>query len=325
MYYLRSNHNNHSQDGCSTMTQTFDERISAKLHELSPAEQRVAQFFQDNREEVLVSSASLLAEKAATSDATVIRTTKALGYRSLDELRRELAAELRSNLSPASRLTRTLSEVGDNLASALGVTIDIHVQALERLRRDIDADLFARVVDRIIGARHTFVFGIGPSSAMADYSVMQLGRFGLEATSLTHTGLLLADGMRRLKHEDVLIILAYGRLYSELDALLNHAKQLKVATILVTDTLAGRLRSRVDEVLTVARGRSDMMSMHTATLGLIEAILVGIATRRPTETIASLKALNALRGSMAGQPMDLPSSRYGARPAANRTRRKHRD
>ena len=303
------------------MIQTFDERISAKLHTLSSTEQRVAQFFRDNREEVLVSSASALAEKAATSDATVIRTSKALGYGSLDELRRELAAELRSNLSPASRLTRTLTEVGDNLEAALGVTIDIHMQALERLRRDIDADLFARAVDRIIGAHRTFVFGIGPSSAMADYMVMQIGWFGLEATSLTQTGLLLADGMCHVKRGDVLIILAYGRLYAELETLLTHAKQLKIATMLVTDTLAGRLRGRVDDVLTVARGRSDMMSMHTATLGLIEAILVGIATRRPTETIASLKALNALRGSIAGKPMDLPASSNGARRSSNRAQR----
>jgi DNA-binding MurR/RpiR family transcriptional regulator len=294
------------------------------MHALTPAEQRVAQFFRDNREEVLVSSASALAEKVETSDATVIRTTMALGYSSLDEMRRALAAELRSNLSPATRLTRTLSEVGSNPNAALGLAIDIHVQALERLRRDITPALFARTIDRIVGAGRTFVFGIGPSSAMADYFVMQLGRFGLDATSLTHTGLLLADGMRRLKHGDVLIILAYGRLYSELDALLTHAKQLKIETMLVTDTLAGRLRGRIDDVLTVARGRSDMMSMHTATLALIEAILVGVAARRPTETVASLKALNALRGSIAGQPMDLPSANFGARPGAVKTRHKRK-
>ena len=284
----------------------FETRIAEKLHRLSPAEQRVAQFFQDNREEVLVSSASILAEKAATSDATVIRTTMALGYGSLDEMRRALAAELRSDLSPATRLTRTLSEVGDNPRSAFERTIDVHIQSLERLRHDINPDLFTRTIERIVAARTTVVFGIGPSSAMAEYFVMQLARLGLEASALTHTGLLLADDMHRLRRGDVMIILAYGRLYPELDALLNLAKHLKITALLVTDTLGVALRNRVHDVLTVARGRSDMMSMHTATLGLIEAILVGVAARRPSDTIASLKALNEIRESIVGKPMDLP-------------------
>lgn len=280
---------------------TFDDRILEQMHRLSPAELRVARYFQDNREEVLVNSASSLAKIAATSDATVIRATKSLGYVSLAALRRDLAAELRSNLSPATRVTRTLADVGDNLAAALEATIDVHLRGLECVRRDVSTELFARVVDRIAAARSTFVFGIGPSSAMADYTAMQLCRFGLEATSLTQTGLLLADGLRRLKSGDVLIVFAYGKLYSELDALLSHAKKLKVAIILVTDTLAGELRGRVDDILIVARGRSDMMSMHTATLGLIEAILVGVAVRRPTETVASLKSLSELRAAVAGQ------------------------
>jgi hypothetical protein len=55
----------------------------------------------------------------------------------------------------------------------------------------------------------------------------------------------------------------------------------------------------------VARGRADILSMHTATLGLIEALLVGIATQRPRETLASLKSLNQAREELVGEPMNL--------------------
>jgi len=60
----------------------------------------------------------------------------------------------------------------------------------------------------------------------------------------------------------------------------------------------------------VARGRADMLSMHTATLGLIEALLVGIATQRPRETLSSLKSLNDAREKLAGEPMSLPQGRF---------------
>src|SRR3954469_18049889 len=87
---------------------TFADRAAATMHQLSAAERTVVQFFRQNREEVLVASAATLAAKIGTSDATVIRTAQALGYSGLDDLRRQLADELRVSLSPAARMARTL-------------------------------------------------------------------------------------------------------------------------------------------------------------------------------------------------------------------------
>ena len=115
----------------------FEQRLKAGLETMSPAELRVSRYFQDNREEVLFASASALAKKAGTSDATVIRTAKALGFSGMEELRRTLAAELRENLSPAARLASTLGEVGDDLQTAFNVTLNIHQKAIEDLRRDV--------------------------------------------------------------------------------------------------------------------------------------------------------------------------------------------
>lgn len=92
--------------------QSFEGRLADSIEQLGPTELRVAQFLRDNREEVLVSSASALASRTGTSDATVIRAVKALGYEGMAELRKGLASELRDDLSLASRMTRTLGEVG---------------------------------------------------------------------------------------------------------------------------------------------------------------------------------------------------------------------
>lgn len=301
-------------------TPTFNERVAAGLGRLSPLEQRVAHYFQQNREEVLVASAAALASKAQTSDATVIRTAKALGYSGLDDLRRALAAELRLDLSLPARMARTLSEVGGRLETAFDLTLDTHLKAIERLRRDISNDLFAAVVNRAVSARRIFIFGIGPSSAMAEYFTIQLVRLGIDAYALTQTGILLADGLLRIERDDLVIILAYGRIYQELDVLLTRTAQRGIASVLLTDTLAMALRDRVDVVLPVARGRADMFSMHTATLALIEALLVGIATTRQTKAVASLKSLNELRAQLVGRPMDLPTSSSGPEPLTSKKR-----
>lgn len=291
---------------------SFEERVNACWERISATEQRVARFFQQNREEVLIASAAALAARAGTSDATVIRTAKALGFAGMAELRRRLAAELRDNLSPAERLARTLSAVGDDLTAAFDLTLEIHQKALAGLRRDITPEAFRSAVEQLVDARRVVVFGIGPSSAMADYFAIQLGRFGIEAQSLTRTGLLFADDLQKLRPGDLLLIFAYSRVYRELAALLRQAERRGITSLLFTDTLGPQLRERVRLILPVARGRADMLSMHTATLALIEALLVGIATRRPAETIASLEDLNALRAELVGAPMDLPARRRDA-------------
>jgi DNA-binding MurR/RpiR family transcriptional regulator len=289
-------------------TRDFAQRFADSAAGLSPAERRVARYFQENREEVLVASAAALAAKAETSDATVVRTAKALGFSGLDELRRALADEIRTALSPADRLTRTLGEVGDSLSAAFTLTLDIHLHALEGLRRSITDEMFERAVDGIISARRIAAFGLGPSSAIAGYLSTQLNRFGFEVLTLSSTGLLFADDLQRLREGDLVIMLAYGRVYAELAALLDEIDRRKLRSFLVTDTLAATLRRRVELVLPVARGRADMLSMHTATLGFLEAVLVGIATRRPDETLAALRELNAARAKLAGRPMNLPMS-----------------
>jgi DNA-binding MurR/RpiR family transcriptional regulator len=288
---------------------SFDDRVESLLDALSPAEQRVARYFQQNREEVLIGSAAALAAKMKTSDATVIRTVRALKFSGLDELRRALADELRSSLSPADRLTRTLGEVGGSVTRAFEMTLDIHARSIESLRHSINAEMFERAVEAILAAPRVLVFGLGPSSAIASYLVIQLGRFGLIAHGLSNSGLLFADDLQTLRDGDLVVMLAYGRVYAELAALLDEIERLRLNSILLTDSLASRLRDRVDLILPVPRGRADMLSMHTATLGFIEALLLGVAAKRPDQTLTGLHALNRAREKLAGKSTNLPVTR----------------
>lgn len=284
---------------------SFTDRTRSAESGLSPAERRVARHFREHREEVLLASAAELARKAGTSDATVIRTVRTLGYDGLAAMRRAIATELRRDLSPAGRVAQTLREVGDDLGAAFEATVDRQVAAVAGLKRSIAPEQFRAAVDHVLRADRIAVFGIGPSSAMAAYLAVQLGRFGIDAMTLSDTGLLLADRLMRLRQGDLLVVMAYGRVYPELRALLGRADGLGLPTILMTDTLGADLAGRVDLVLDIPRGRADTMSLHTATLAFIETWLVGIASQRPAQTVEALTELNRLRAELAGPDLSL--------------------
>src|SRR5262249_28062682 len=82
-------------------------RVAADADDLAPAERRFAMWLLDAGPDAALLSAAAMAEQVGISDATVVRTAKALGYAGLAELRRAVAAHGRE---PAltERLQRTL-------------------------------------------------------------------------------------------------------------------------------------------------------------------------------------------------------------------------
>lgn len=286
---------------------SLDDRIAEASGRLSPAEKRVALFFQKNREEVMISAAAAIARRANTSDATVVRASQALGYAGLDDLRRGLAAEMTGGTSLSSRVSRTVKELGDEPNEAFQKTLDVLLDALVTLRGQTNQRDFRRVVELLAASTRIAVFGIGPSSAIAQYFAVQLGRFGCQTLSVGRTGLLFADDLHALRTGDVVVVLAYDRIYGEIELLLTETKRLKIPTVLITDSLKAKLQGRVTLTLPVPRGRADLLSMHTATLALLEALLVGIAGQASRQIVASLDRLNTLREALAGKALTLPT------------------
>jgi DNA-binding MurR/RpiR family transcriptional regulator len=246
-------------------SQSFADLVEAQSVSFSRAEMRVARHFASHMPQVLVHSAMELANALGTSDATIIRTTRSLGFDGLDSMRRAIADELNSTVSPASRLSRTIEKTGGDLRMAFEGTLLTQLQALTTLREGIKIADYTALVKMPTEATSTLVFGIGPSALVSEYFCTQLRRLGLSARSMSETGLLLADEMLALKPGNLLIILAYGRVYPELDVMIRQAQALGLQTVLVTDSLEKALGQRVSHVVSIPRGRIDAFSLHIAT------------------------------------------------------------
>ncbi len=287
------------------MSSHFADLVTEKSPGLSRTEHRVARYFADNRHQVLVQSAIELAQSTGTSDATIIRTARALGFDGLDGLRKAIAGEFDAGPTPAGRMSRTAAENAGSLELALEKTLAAQAEAIATLRDSIDAENYRAIVQALAGAGEIAVFGIGPSASMADYFCIQLRRLGFAARPLTRTGLLFADDLLQLKSASLVVIMAYGRVYTELSVLLDHCRGIGAETVLVTDSLREALEARVTRIVTVPRGRADAFSMHSATLAFLETLLVGLGTLAPAQTTASLDQLNRLRADLAGQTATL--------------------
>jgi DNA-binding MurR/RpiR family transcriptional regulator len=286
----------------ATATDSYNERLAERGEELAPAERRVAQFLVDLGPDATLLSAAALAKQLGTSDATVVRTAKSLGYSGLAEMRRALAAH---NDSPPlrERLRRTLDQApGDQLLTS---AIRNHVAALETLTRNVSTQAFQDAVSILASGDRVVWRGVGPSAALANYGQLLAQRVGKPSSALVHTGTSFADELLSLEPNDAIVVFAYGRLQTHVHVLLEHAKNLDLPVVLITDTLARRLADSVDVTLQCGRGTPGLFASHATTLVVVEALILAIAATDQTKSEASLARLNELRASLAGRRIDV--------------------
>jgi DNA-binding MurR/RpiR family transcriptional regulator len=279
-------------------TTIFERQVYGAMNGLKPAEQRVARFFLDQKQAVLLGSAAHIAELAGVSDATVVRTAQALGFESLSTLRAALLSELTGSTSPGNRLARTLAETDGDLGGALKHVIAIHENVLDVLRRADIAEAFERAVDILASAKRRHVFGIGPSGSMADYASLQFNRIGLPTSALSSSGIALADHLLNLGNGDAVLMIAYAPLYREVEVVLEEARRHALPVVLISDNLGPFVADKVTEILPVPRGKADHLAMHGGTMVLLEAMIIALAGRSRNAAFDRLDQLSALRGAI---------------------------
>jgi DNA-binding MurR/RpiR family transcriptional regulator len=286
-----------------TMQNGFSEET---LEGLRPAERVVAQYLLEAGPEALVMSAAALAQRLGTSDATVVRTARSLGFASLGELRRALASRGSAEPRLAERLHRTLTDTPADALLASGIA---NLRAgLETLDQRIAPQDFERAVTVLASRKRVVWRGVGPSACLADYGRLLCERVGKKSSSLVHTGTSFADELLGLDTEDAVVLLAYGRPQVHIDVLLDRADAVGAAVVLLTDTVNRRLVGRVEIALQSGRGVPGLFASHATTLVVLEALVLGVAASQRPVAEASLEMLNSLRAALAGRKLDVDST-----------------
>jgi DNA-binding MurR/RpiR family transcriptional regulator len=272
----------------------------ATSRQLSRKERAVADFYVEHREEAAFLSAAEIAPRLGTSDATVVRAVKALGYSGIPELRRELIDALRARATPAVRLGRSLEDAGED---PLGHVVDLEIGLLESART-IDRRDFDRAFSVLAAAERVLTFGLGPTGPLAEYFSLRLNRFGYQAGAITESGLLLADALLAVRRGDVLVLVAHERLDKAAEVTLRRANDLRLPVVLLTDTLGTKLADRIDVALSAPRSRGGSLSGSAATIAILEALLLALAARDRGRSLAALAELNDLRKQLRGAPLE---------------------
>ncbi|TVT20523.1 MurR/RpiR family transcriptional regulator [Amycolatopsis acidiphila] len=273
-------------------------RIGRRTGELSPAEQRVAEYLWKHPGMIVLSTAAELAELAGTSDATVVRTVKALGYSGLPELKRAVGHEVVSD-TPAARLRQKVEQAGDDPASLADELLAESMERLAETRRLLAGPAFTAAVDLLAGADEVIGYGLGLSELPMRYLAMRLRRLGRRARSSAATGFRLADDLLPLAPGHLVVLNAPERLLPDMRTLVRHARAAGAGVLLLTESLGATLDSQVDVTLTAVHSPSRLTAEGLSATFLLDCLLLALAKRDPGAAAEHAELLATLRTRLA--------------------------
>jgi DNA-binding MurR/RpiR family transcriptional regulator len=279
----------------SGATTTTAVKTRGLLPSLSRAEQRVGQIIIDEADTAAMLTISELARRAETSETTVIRFCRAIGFSGYPELRLRLAAEagrLPEDGAPTETVGSDISPT-DDLAQVVRTIAFADARAVEDTAVQLDLGVLERVIDAIVAARRVDIYGVGASAFVAQDFQQKLHRIGRLAFAWSDLHLALTSAAL-LDERDVAFGISHTGNTIDTIEVFAEAGRRGATTVALTNFPKSPIAKVANLVLTTAARettfRAGAMASRLAQLTVVDCVFVGVAQRTYPETKAALEA-----------------------------------
>ncbi|MER6101722.1 MurR/RpiR family transcriptional regulator [Streptomyces sp. NPDC001832] len=261
--------------------------LAAKVRTLAPSMtrsmQRVAEAVAGDPAGCAALTVTGLAELTGTSEATVVRTARLLGYPGYRDLRLALAglaAQQQSGRAPS--VTADIA-VDDPIADVVAKLAYDEQQTLADTAAGLDTVQLGAAVAAIATARRIDIYGVGASSLVGQDLAQKLARIGLIAHSHTDPHLAVTNAVQ-LRSGDVAVAITHSGSTVDVIEPLRVAFDRGATTLAVTGRPDGPVTQYADHVLTTSTARESelrpaAMSSRTSQLLVIDCLFIGVAQR----------------------------------------------
>nr|WP_314261596.1 MurR/RpiR family transcriptional regulator [uncultured Devosia sp.] len=241
-------------------------------------------------------SAEEIAAATGTSDATVIRTARRLGFSGLPELKRLVNRPIATHSSPGTSLSRKIRAVPPDALAARDAIFAAAQEILESTREALDPASVERAVELFEQSGTVWCIGIGVAEQPARHLATGLLRAGVLARAVSASGFDLANNLIGLRPGDTAVIFHAATRRKDIAALLDHARQIGVTTVLVSGTQLNELyRDRVTVALHSVAVASKLASWLLGATVIGDVLTFRFSARNPERAAQTHDQLNLLR------------------------------
>lgn len=183
-------------------------RVYEHMESYSPSEQRVAHYILEHAQNTVGLTVKELAKKSGTSEASVIRFCKTIGFDGYRDFALQLATELavqQNNDQPEY----TDVSVGDSLQTIMQNIAYNNIKAIEKSLSLLSEEDVHRAVSYLNAARKIDFYGVGASGIVAQDGLTKFMRIGKVCTAYQDSHLQITSATT-LTRQDVAIAISWS-------------------------------------------------------------------------------------------------------------------
>jgi DNA-binding MurR/RpiR family transcriptional regulator len=272
--------------------QTLVAYVRALAPTLAPAEQRVAAAVARDPAGAAAKTVSGLSAQCGTSETTVIRFCRAIGFSGYPELRLALAAAAQAATSSGWQAVDSDIEPGDTTYEIIKKIAYADARAVQETAAQLDTATLAAVVDAVVGARRIDIYGVGASAFVALDLQQKLHRVG-RAVYAWQDPHVAVTSAALLRSGDVAIGISHTGTTADTIESLAEARRRRAVTVAITNFPESAICRVADHVLTTAARettfRSGAMASRIAALTVVDFLFVAVAQRNYAHTLRALE------------------------------------
>lgn len=258
-------------------------RLDASYAELSPQEQRAADFMRDHLADLAIYNASEVANLSGVSKATISRLYRRLGFENAEDLRDHVRA-LRSSGIP---LAATQPSFDAQLA-----------QDYENMRAAFAGlDLSSEAI-RITAARRVLVIGFRSSYPLALHLRQQLAQARDNVSLAPVSGQSIGEELSGLTAADTVIVLGFRRRPAHFAALVDALEASPAGVILLTDAGGRRYADKVGSLIECSVDGAGGFDSYAAVSSVISALASAVLSAGLQHGRARITAIDELYRSL---------------------------
>jgi len=225
---------------------SYTKKLKATFEDLTYSEEKLAQYIDDHRTEIIDMTSQQLADMVGIGQSTVIRFSQKLGYGSFKKMIADVSSEhpdefIDLEIGEAEDTRATNEKIREQYNQILDLTFSYNSDA------DID-----ETVDYLYQAARVICCGFSARNIyFAQYFAYKLSSIGIDTYCDSHTTLIYSQ-LRQYKEGDVLVMISES---GETRDLINFAKMAKkrgMKVITITKVSQNTLQAIADKNLKIA-------------------------------------------------------------------------
>lgn len=265
--------------------------IRGVLPSLTPAAQAIAKLILEDPGVIVRSTITEFSAVSGTSEATIVRTARALGFTGYSQMRFSLAAAV-AREKPERLVPGDLGP-DDPLTDVIAKVARAESEALDDTAAQLDPTQLGEVVTAIAEARRVDVYGVAASGLVATDMSQKLLRIGLSSHPFSDAHLALTSAAL-LREGDVVVAISCSGETPDVLVPARTAKEAGAMTVAITNNPRSSLAELADHTL-VSAGRETAfrpgaLASRISQLLIVDCLFVGLAQRTYETADAAIRA-----------------------------------